>query len=387
MEPSNLLSRFDKLWEQAESLGIIRHVVRIWVFFFHPRKFWQEYETLTRKEKIVQFVTYATLYALVIWLTSFSNPTYVELAKLVPLQVTLVVYYVIIVFLGNVIVSRNKGGFGLAVVLCCYVKFLFSIPQLLALKAYYDTEYPLALVIAVMFPLLAELMCLGYAVFVWQRGRKKTIIAVAVSFVMMNLLDFAISLTGWEKLYNEFSDNLIVKEREDLLKSLHGVYDIPLYVCYGDSGIADSYVVRDYYEPMGEAVIIEKDVYDARVKEDMDTLRVLARSCMFRTNKDYFDELYTQKKHILNTNEAGKMKDMPIMTGGRSWDYETMELRGKAYRKYEKFLSEGNFSLINHAADVMQKHREAYSYSRISYIWHPYLYYYNNNKYRKEWVK
>ena len=140
MEPSNLLSRFDKLWEQAESLGIIRHVVRIWVFFFHPRKFWQEYETLTRKEKIVQFVTYATLYALVIWLTSFSNPTYVELAKLVPLQVTLVVYYVIIVFLGNVIVSRNKGGFGLAVVLCCYVKFLFSIPQLLALKAYYDTE-------------------------------------------------------------------------------------------------------------------------------------------------------------------------------------------------------------------------------------------------------
>ncbi len=77
---------------------------------------------MTRKEKNVQFVTYGILYAIMIWLTSFGNPTYVELAKLVPIQATLVVYYVIVVFLVNVIVSRKKGGFGFAVVLCCYIK-------------------------------------------------------------------------------------------------------------------------------------------------------------------------------------------------------------------------------------------------------------------------
>lgn len=387
MDIESLLGKIDKLWEQAEGLGIINHLVKIWDFIFHPRKFWKEYSDLTRKEKNVQFVTYGILYAIAIWLTSFSNPTYVELAKLVPIQATLVVSYVIVVFLGNVIVSRKKGGFGFAVVLCCYVKFIFSIPQLLALKAYYDTEYPLALAIAVLIPSLVELLCLGYAAVVWQRGKKKIIGAFALSFVMMNFGDFVISLTGWERVYNEFSDNLIVEERKDLLKSLNGVYDMPLFVCYGDSGVADGYVVMDYYEPMSEAVEVEADVYNAQVKEDMDSLRVMARNCRFKTNKEYFNELYTQKKHILNTNEAAKKKEMSFMTGGRIWDFETMELRGKTYRKYEEMMKEGNFSLIRHDASIMQKHNEAYSYGKISYIWHPYLYYYDNNKYRMGWVK
>ena len=371
-----------KLWNQAEKLGMISYIVKIWDLLFHPRKFWQEYCNLTRKEKTVQFGTYGILYALAIWLASFDNPTPVELAKLVPIQATLVVYYIIVVFLANVVVSRKKGGFGFSVVLCCYIKFIFSIPQLLAIKAYYDTEYPLALAIAVIIPLIAELLCLGYAAVVWQRGQKRIIGAFVLSIVMMNFVDFVISLTGWEREYNEFSDNRIVEERNDLLKSLNGVYDMPLFVCYGDSGVADSYVVRDYYEPMGEAVEVEADKYNARVKEDMDSLRVMVRNCQFKTNREFFNELYTQKKHILNTNEASKKKDMSFMTGGRVWDLETMELRGKAYRKYEEMLKEGNFSLIRHAAGIMQKHHEAYSYSRIGFIWHPYLYYYDNNKYR-----
>lgn len=127
MDIETLFGKIDKLWEQAEGLGIINHVVKISDFIFHPIKYWQEYSGLTRKEKNVQFVTYGILYAIMIWLTSFGNPTYVELAKLVPIQATLVVYYVIVVFLANVIVSRKKGGFGFAVVLCCYIKFIFSI--------------------------------------------------------------------------------------------------------------------------------------------------------------------------------------------------------------------------------------------------------------------
>ena len=178
-----------------------------------------------------------------------------------------------------------------------------------------------------------------------------------------------------------------MEERKDLLKLLNGVYDMPLFVCYGDSGVADGYVVRDYYEPMGEAVEVEADVYNARVKEDMDSLRVMARNCRFKTNREYFNKLYTQKKHILNTNEAAKKKDMSFMTGGRIWDFETMNLRGKAYRKYEELLKEGSFALIQYAAVIMQKHGEAYSFSNISYIWHPYLYYYDNNKYRMGRVK
>lgn len=387
MDIETILGKIDKLWDKAEGLGIINHVVKIWDFIFHPRKFWQDYCDLTRKEKNAQFVTYGILYALVIWLTSFNNPTYVELAKLIPIQATLAVYYVIIVFLANVIVGRKKGCFVFAVVLCCYVKFIFSIFQLLALKAYYDTEYPLALAIAVLIPLLAELLCLGYAAVVWQRGRKKIIGAFVLSLVMMSFVDFVISLTGWERVYNEFSDNLIAEERKDFLKSLNGVYDMPLFVCYGDSGVADGYVVRDYYEPMGEAFEVEADVYNARVKEDMDSLRVMARNCRFKTNREYFNKLYSQKKHILNTNEAAKKKDMSFMTGGRIWDLETMTLRGKTYRKYEEMMKEGNFALMQHAAGIMQKHGEAYSFSRISYIWHPYLYYYDNNKYRMGWVK
>lgn len=159
-----------------------------------------------------------------------------------------------------------------------------------------------------------------------------------------------------------------MEERKDLLKLLNGVYDMPLFVCYGDSGVADGYVVRDYYEPMGEAVEVEADVYNARVKEDMDSLRVMARNCRFETNREYFNKLYTQKKNILNTNEAAKKKDMSFMTGGRIWDFETMNLRGKAYRKYEELLKEGNFALIQHAAVIMQKHSEAYSFSNKLYM-------------------
>jgi hypothetical protein len=70
----------------------------------------------------------------------------------------------------------------------------------------------LAQAIAVLIPLLAELLCLGYAAVVWQQGRKKIIGAFALSLVMMSFVDFVISLTGWERVYNEFSDNLIVEE-------------------------------------------------------------------------------------------------------------------------------------------------------------------------------
>lgn len=379
----SLLEKIGKILDQIEHLGIDKHILRIWDFVFHPRKFWNEYKILEKKEKVIQFITYGGLYGFVIWLTSFGDPSYVEVAKQVTIQATLVVYYVIAVSLGNVIISWKKGGLGFIVILCCYVKFLFSIPQLLALKAYYNTEYPLALAIAVIVPVICELLCLGYAAMVWQRGRNKVLGAFLLSIVTMNITDFAITLTGWEKKYNEFSDNLIVEERKDLLKSLNGVYDIPVYVCYGDSDKVNEYIVRDYYDQMGEAVIVEASEYKARIKEDLDSLREMISRCKFKTNKEFFDDLYKQKSYILNTNKASRMKNPTVMTGGRVWDSDTILVNGKSLRKYEKLMMEGNFSLMSLAADVMHKHQEAYAYSKIAYVWHWYMYYYNNNKFRR----
>ena len=121
----------------------------------------------------------------------------------------------------------------------------------------------------------------------------------------------------------------------------------------------------------------------ARIKEDLDSLREMISRCKFKTNKEFFDDLYKQKSYILNTNKASRMKNPTVMTGGRVWDSDTILVNGKSLRKYEKLMMEGNFSLMSLAADVMHKHQEAYAYSKIAYVWHWYMYYYNNNKFRR----
>lgn len=140
---SESLDKIDKLWDSAERLGFIGHFLSIWIFLFHPRSFWGKYQSLTAKDKCFQFIAYAALYALAIWLTSYDSPSVEELIKRIATQIVILSYYIGVVFFANMIVNKKEKFFPFVAVNSCYTAFLYGIPQLFVNKIYYENEIPL----------------------------------------------------------------------------------------------------------------------------------------------------------------------------------------------------------------------------------------------------
>ena len=183
---SESLDKIDKLWESAERMGFIGHFLSVWAFLFHPRSFWAKYKNLTPKDKCYQFIAFAAVYAATIWLTSYDSPSVGELIKRIVVLIVMLSYYIGVVFLANFIVNRKVKLFRFAAVNSCYTSFLYGIPQLFAIKIYYEKEIPLFLALAVILPFIVELIIIVSSAYVWQRGRWKVLKAVVLSIVFLN---------------------------------------------------------------------------------------------------------------------------------------------------------------------------------------------------------
>ena len=380
---SESLDKIDKLWDSAERLGFIGHFLSIWAFLFHPRLFWDKYRNLAAKDKCYQFIAFAAIYALAIWLTSYDSPSVDELIKRIATQIVVLSYHMGVVFLANFIVNRKDGLFRFAAVNSCYVFLLYGIPQLFALKLYYESETPLFLALAVISPLLLELVIIVSSAYVWQRGRWKVMKAIILSVVFMNIADVACILAGWDRT-DSFKDNLIVKERENLILPITTLYDMPRNYCFGENDSIMGYVVTTY-TGMGYSRFEEVENYTNSLKEETDSLKAVASRCRYEINKDFFNEMFRIKKEVLAINERRVFKNSPFMTHadvGR----EEKRFNGMTLQSYDTDVCDAFWAVLKKDGDLIEKHKEAFSCNKIGYLWHPCQLIYDMNKYRMPYI-
>lgn len=380
---SESLDKIDKLWDSAERLGFIGHFLSIWIFLFHPRSFWGKYQSLTAKDKCFQFIAYAALYALAIWLTSYDSPSVEELIKRIATQIVILSYYIGVVFFANMIVNKKEKFFPFVAVNSCYTAFLYGIPQLFVNKIYYENEIPLFLALAVILPFVVELIIIVSSAYVWQRGRWKVLKAVILSILFLNIADVTCMLAGWDRS-ESFKDNLMVKEREDLIRPITTIYDMPRYYCFGENDSIKGYVVTTY-AGMGYSRFEEAENYNNSLKEEIDSLKAVAARSRYKMNKNFFNDMFKVKKEVLAINERRGFKNSPFLNHadiGR----EEQRFNGMTLRSYDTDVCDVFWSVRSKDGDVMEKHKEAFSCNKIGYLWHPCQLVYDLNKYRMPYI-
>ena len=366
----NIFNKLEEFWRKATEWGILKHISKIPDMLCRPRRFWQGYESMPIKDKVIQFLTYGALFAIVIWLVSYETLSIGELAKIVAMEIAALFLYVVILSLANMIVKREWRGLWFFVVFCCYTKFIFLIPELLALKGYVMTETPLLMGVAALIPALVELLLLFYPALVWQNSRGKTVVAILLSIFFLNVYDSVFVFTDLPRPKTANFDNAILKERFDLGKSIKNAYDIPTYVLSWESSKKEWFLYSNPADTIASKKYEDTERFFAVLEEDIDSLKAISGRCRFNTNKSFFNQMYSLKKNVLYVYKTKAYRDSPV--------FDQVEVKVDSivvdriiYREFSRELKEINDKL------AIQELREAEQFSKVTSVnyigalWHP----------------
>lgn len=379
---SKYIENIEKFWNKAKELGIPKHLIRIPDLFLKPRQFWKEYELMSLKDKVIQFVVYSVLLAVALWIGSYSKLSSGDFVKIISLELAAVFVYVAILYIANSIVNKSWRGGWFFVVFCCYMKLFCIIPQIIVLRAYYDTETPLLMAIFSLLPLIAELLLLFYPAYVCQTCKRNVVMAILLSVVFLNLYDCIFIATGWPMPSNSNYDNMIAKERYELGKSIHNTYDIPYCVAMKSDGNVVWYLYSNPTDSIASVKFDDPNKYIEIVKEDLDSLKAIATRCHFKTNKVFFNEFYNVKRDVVYIHDTKMYKSSPIL---KETDimFDSIIVDKLIYREFNRDLQERNTRLLEEDIKQAEQFINARSVNYVGALWHPCLYIYSlysNNK-------
>lgn len=367
------IDEIEKYLKKASEIGILNHLRNIFDLIFHPRLFWHNYNQMPVKDKITQYATYGALFLFFVWLTAYDSLTLRELLRILTMEIMGFFPYFFIVYLGNIIISRREKALLFSFVFCCYIKFIFCIPELLFLRLYYETESPIIMAFSFFIPIIVELIILIYSVYVWQIGKKKIISAILTCILLLNLYDCVFIFTGWSKPFIPNYGNKIAKERFELGKSLKNAYEIPTYVCSHSKGKDIWYLYTNPFDSIASNKFGNVNGYIDNVKQDIDSLKSIVNRARFRTNKDFFNQLYILKKEIVYVHETQSFKSSPII--GEKQIYEDSILRDiVTYQEFDRELFEMNSELIENETEIVEQYEMARYPNYFGCLWHPCLF-------------
>ena len=82
------LNKLEELWNKAKEWGVFKHIQKLPDMLCHPRLFWQEYQLLSARDKVIQFSTYAGMLGSRLMQVGFHARKFLgSVALLVPAQV------------------------------------------------------------------------------------------------------------------------------------------------------------------------------------------------------------------------------------------------------------------------------------------------------------
>lgn len=373
----DIFENIDKAYKNAKELGFFQNFFRIPDCIFSPRRFWHQYKELSFKSKFIQFLTYAALYAFALWIMPYKNLSSKELLSYVMIQAVGVIVYAIVAYIANIVCGKGKGLFKFLLILCLYIKFIGGFIHLVVLKFYYTFENPLVLSIAAVIPLALELMNFSHAAIVWQKGKYKVVGTFILSIMILNIYDYVINKTKWDMGHHPYQQNLIEAEMRTQANSLNYFYDVPMYISYNENDSVDGVVVHDICKLFNPTKKIDLKIYDAKLKDDIDSLWVIINRCQYKMNKDLFQDLLDVKKDVLTINESGSFSETPMIFAGHLLNHDR-SIECYAIQEYDRSITERNFYAFEKYNKALERHHEAFAVNKLGYLWHPVLYYYGN---------
>lgn len=360
--------------KKVSEWGVLQHISKIYDMLVHPRRFWQTYDRMSLNDKLMQFATYAALFASFLWLMSYSRPTSGELLKVLIIEISTIIPYILIAYLANSIVKKDWSRFMFFCVSCCYIKFICLIPELVFLRTYYETETPLMMAIVAFIPIIVELLNFVLPAIVYQTSKRKIIIAVLLSIAFLNIYDGVFVFTGWPRPRVGSSENLITKERYKLGQSVKNAYDIPTHVCSHNNGKDVFYLYSSPIDSVSSVKYENPDEYIKILKEDIDSLKAIEGRCLFKTNKEFFSKMYDLKKDVLYVHETKSYKRYPVIKESVI-KYDSIVVDIITYQEFNRVISNENDRLLEQEIIWTEQYREAFSTNYIGYLWHPILFF------------
>ena len=339
----------------------------------HPRHFWQEYDKMPIKDKLIQFVTYAALFALTIWLVVDESLSIADLAKITTMEVASLFVFVVILYIANSTVKKDWRGLLFYVVFCCYVKFICLIPQLITFKAYYLSETPLLMGVAAFISVVAELIILIYPAYICQNSKKNIFLAILISVLFLNIYDSFYIVTGFSRSTNSNFENVIARERYELGKSIKNAYDIPSFAVCSERNKDVWYLYSNPTDSVASLKFNDKARFFKDLTEDIDSLKSLSGRCRFKTNRNFFNEMYQLKKGILYVHETRLYENSPVC---KQTDVmmDSVIVDRIYYREFNRVIEEENARLMKQEIKEVEQFEMAFSTYYIGALWHPVLF-------------
>ncbi len=369
----DILDKLESFGPKVKEWDVLGHIWKIRDMLIHPRHFWQAYEKMPIKSKLIQFVTYAALFALTIWLVADDSLSIDDLAKIIVMEVAPLFVFVAILYIANSTVKKDWRGLLYYVVFCCYVKFICLIPQLIVLKAYYQTETPLLMGVAAFISVAAELIILIYPAYICQNTRKNILLAILMSVLLLNVYDSFYIITGFSRSSNPNFENVIARERYELGKSIKNAYDIPSFVVNSERNNDVWYLYSNPTDSVASLKFNDKARFFKDLTEDIDSLKSLSGRCRFKTNRIFFNEMYQLKKGILYVHETRLYENSPVC---KQTDVmmDSIIVDRIYYREFNREIGEENARLLRQEIKETKQYERAFSTFYIGALWHPVLF-------------
>lgn len=369
----DILDKLESFGQKVKEWDVLGHIRRIKDMLLHPRHFWQEYDKMPIKDKLIQFVTYAALFALTIWLVVDDSLSIADLAKITTMEVASIFVFVVILYIANSTVKKDLRGLLFYVVFCCYVKFICLIPQLITFKAYYLSETPLLMGVAAFISVVAELIILIYPAYICQNSKKNIFLAILISVLFLNIYDSFYIITGFSRSTNSNFENVIAMERYELGKSIKNAYDIPSFAVCSERNKDVWYLYSNPTDSVASLKFNDKARFFKDLTEDIDSLKSLSGRCRFKTNRNFFNEMYQLKKGILYVHETRLYENSPVC---KQTDVmmDSVIVDRIYYRVFNREIEEENARLMKQEIKEVEQFEMAFSTFYIGALWHPVLF-------------
>jgi len=369
----DILDKLESFGQKVKVWDVPGHIWRIKDMLLHPRQFWQEYEIMPIKDKLVQFVTYAALFALAIWVAADDSLSIADLVKIMVMEVATLFVFVAILYIANSSVKKDWKGFLFYVVFCCYVKFICIIPQVISLKAYYQSGAPLLIGVAALISITTELIILIYPAYICQYSKKNVILAILISVLLLNIYDSFYIITGFSRPSNSNFENVVARERYELGKSIKNAYDIPSFAISSERNKDIWYLYSNPTDSVASLKFNDKARFLKDLTEDIDSLKSLSDRCRFKTNRDFFNEMYQLKKGILYVHETRSYENSPVC---KQVDVmkDSVIVDRIYYRVFNREIEEANARLMRQDIKESEQFEMAFSTFYIGALWHPVLF-------------
>lgn len=287
-------------------LNIWRYLKDIGYFVFSPRKFWENWDGYSTKERYIQGTLYGTI-ALLILLCTGIGDTWSDRVGVLLLNFFVSMPFFLCVLLSAYITMSNRTHDAIVkiIVFCVYMFFIVTSLQTPFFKAYVKAENYLYLALANGVSILAEYYLLFIPMYVFEPKIRRRVYYVIAMIVSMSLIDIAATKLEFysSSMCPEIATDFITKERYELGQSLRAPYVVPQYaITFNKSG--DTQLTYVGPNDMEITEKISTSEYIEALYDDMDSLQVISKRARFRTNKEFFNAVYSVKRECLKTYET-----------------------------------------------------------------------------------